>query len=137
MSLIKVTLPDNSVKDVKKGSTPQDIATILGPGLSKDVVVSKINGVLMDLNLPILRDCGLELFTGDTPEGHDTLLHSTAHLMAQAVKLLFPKAKVTIGPTIDNGFYYDFDVNIPFSEEILVKIEKKNEGIDRFKNRNL
>ena len=125
MSLIKITLPDNSVKNVKKGSTPQDIATIIGPGLSKDVVVSKINGVLMDLNSPIHHDCSLELFTGDTPEGHDTLLHSTAHLMAQAVKLLFPKAKVTIGPTIDNGFYYDFDVDVSFSDEILIKIEKK------------
>jgi Threonyl-tRNA synthetase len=67
----------------------------------------------------------LELFTGETPEGHDTLLHSTAHLMAQAVKELFPKAKVTIGPTIVNGFYYDFDVDKTFLDEDLEKIEKK------------
>ena len=125
MSLIKITLPDNSIKEVKKGSTSQEIATLIGPRLSNDVVVSKVNGVLTDLNSPILKNSSLELFTGDTPEGHDTLLHSTAHLMAQAVKLLFPKTKVTIGPTIENGFYYDFDVSVPFSEEILIKIEKK------------
>ena len=67
----------------------------------------------------------MELFTGDTPEGHDTLLHSTAHLMAQAVKALYPDAKITIGPTIENGFYYDFDVDVPFSDEILETIEQK------------
>jgi len=67
----------------------------------------------------------MELFTGDTPEGHDTLLHSTAHLMAQAVKTLYPDAKITIGPTIENGFYYDFDIDVPFSDEILETIEQK------------
>ncbi|MFL3008858.1 MAG: threonine--tRNA ligase [Candidatus Neomarinimicrobiota bacterium] len=133
MSLIKITLPDNSIKDVKKGSTPQEIATLIGPGLSKDVVVSKVNGVLTDLNSPILKNSSLELFTGDTPEGHDTLLHSTAHLMAQAVKLLFPKTKVTIGPTIENGFYYDFDVTVPFTDEILIKIEKKMKELSKQK----
>jgi threonyl-tRNA synthetase len=70
-------------------------------------------------------DCALEFFTGDTPEGHNTLLHSTAHLMAQSVKELFPDAKVTIGPTIENGFFYDFDVDIPFSDEVLAKIQQK------------
>ena len=78
-----------------------------------------------DLNAPINDDCELKLFTGETPEGHDTLLHSTAHLMAQAVKELYPNAKVTIGPTIENGFYYDFDVDVSFSDEVLVKIEEK------------
>ena len=122
---INITLPDNSVKIVPAGSTPQDIANDIGPGLARAVVVVKIDGELTDLNVSIDRDCSLELFTGDTPEGHDTLLHSTAHLMAQAVKALYPDAKITIGPTIENGFYYDFDVDVPFSDEILETIEKK------------
>ena len=125
MPEINITLPDNSVKIVPAGSTPQDIANDIGPGLARAVVVVKIDGELTDLNVSIDRDCSLELFTGDTPEGHDTLLHSTAHLMAQAVKALYPDAKITIGPTIENGFYYDFDVDVPFSDEILETIEKK------------
>ena len=93
MSNIKITLPDKSVKEVSKGITPQDIASLIGPGLSEAVVVSRIDGVLMDLNTKIKKDCNLELFTGETSEGHDTLLHSTAHLMAQAVRNYFQKQK--------------------------------------------
>ena len=125
MPEINITLPDNSVKIVPAGSTPQDIANGIGPGLARAVVVVKIDGELTDLNVSIDQDCSMELFTGDTPEGHDTLLHSTAHLMAQAVKALYPDAKITIGPTIENGFYYDFDVDVPFSDEILETIEQK------------
>ena len=123
MKDIKVKLPDDSIKIVSHGTTPQSIADIIGPGLARAVVVAKVDGVLKDLNFPLESDCSLELFTGDTPEGHDTLLHSTAHLMAQAVKKIYPNAKVTIGPTIENGFYYDFDVDFPFSDDVLLKIE--------------
>ena len=123
MKDIKVKLPDDSIKIVSHGTTPQSVADIIGPGLARAVVVAKVDGVLKDLNFPLESDCSLELFTGDTPEGHDTLLHSTAHLMAQAVKKIYPNAKVTIGPTIENGFYYDFDVDFPFSDEVLLKIE--------------
>ena len=115
MKNIKITLPDNSHKNVPIGTTPQGVAEIIGSGLARAVVVAKIDGDLKDLNFPLQRDCSLELFTGDTEEGHETLLHSTAHLMAQAVKFLFPNAKVTIGPTIENGFYYDFDIDTPFT----------------------
>ena len=125
MSEINITLPDKSVKVLPKGVTPQEVANSIGSGLARAVVVSKIDGELKDLNYSLEKDCSLELFTGDSPEGHDTLLHSTAHLMAQAVKSLFPKSKVTIGPTIENGFYYDFDVNTPFTDEIILKIEKR------------
>ena len=107
------------------GTTPQEVAESIGPGLARAVVVAKIDGVLKDLNFSIEKDCSLELFTGDSAEGHDTLLHSTAHLMAQAVKDLFPEAKVTIGPTIENGFYYDFDVDIPFTDEVIQNIENR------------
>ena len=123
--MIKITLPDGSVRDVLAGSTPQDIANAIGPRLAQSVVVAKVDKRLVDLNKKLNKDCSLELFTGDTEEGHDTLLHSTAHLMAQAVKKLFPEAKVTIGPTIENGFYYDFDVDTSFSDDVLTKIESK------------
>jgi len=123
--MIKITLPDGSVRDVMPGSTPQDIAQAIGPGLARSVVVAKVDSQLVDLNKKLVEDCSLELFTGATEEGHDTLLHSTAHLMAQAVKNLFPEAKVAIGPTIENGFYYDFDVNTSFSDDVLKTIESK------------
>ena len=125
MSEINITLPDKSVKVLPKGVTPQEVANSIGSGLARAVVVSKIDGELKDLNCSLEEDCSLELFTGDSPEGHDTLLHSTAHLMAQAVKSLFPKSKVTIGPTIENGFYYDFDVETPFTDEVILEIEKR------------
>ena len=125
MSEINITLPDSSVKTLPTGVTPQEVANSIGPGLARAVVVSKINGDLRDLNFSLEEDCSLELFTGETPEGHDTLLHSTAHLMAQAVKSIFPESKVTIGPTIENGFYYDFDVETPFTDDILLEIEKR------------
>ena len=125
MKEINITLPDNSVKRVPTGSTPQDVANIIGHSLGKAAVISKIDGILKDLNHPLEKDCRLELFTGESSIGHNTLLHSTAHLMAQAVKYFYPHAKVAIGPTIDNGFYYDFDVDIPFTEDVLTKIELK------------
>ena len=139
MKNINITLPDNSVKTFPEGITGQEVANSIGSGLARAVVVAKIDGVLKDLNYKILKDSSLELLTGDTPEGHDTLLHSTAHLMAQAVKALYPNAKFTIGPTIENGFYYDFDLDVSFSEDSLVLIEnkmkelsKKNQEIFRY-----
>ena len=125
MADINITLPDNSVRTYNEGITPQEVANSIGSGLARAVVVAKVDGHLRDLNHQLFDHSTLELFTGDSPEGHDTLLHSTAHLMAQAVKELFPQAKVTIGPTIENGFYYDFDLDVPFSEELLKKIEIK------------
>ncbi len=133
MTQIKITLPDNSVRSYKEGVTPQEVADSIGSGLARAVVVAKIDGDLKDLNHPIEKDADLELYTGETPEGHDTLLHSTAHLMAQAVKQLYPDAKVTIGPTIENGFYYDFDLDVSFSDEVLAKIETKMKELARLK----
>ena len=129
MTEINITLPDNSVKTMPTGTTSQQVADSIGSGLARAVVVAKIDGNLTDLNNPLEQDCSLQLFTGDTPEGHDTLLHSTAHLMAQAVKELFPAAKVTIGPTIENGFFYDFDVDVPFSDEVLAQIQQKMKAL--------
>ena len=111
MNELKIILPDNSTRIVEKGYTPQDVANDIGPGLARSVVVAKVNESLKDLNIPFTEDCHLELLTAETPEGHNTLLHSAAHLMAQAVKFYWPEAKLTIGPAIAHRFYYDFDVN--------------------------
>ena len=97
MKNIKITLPDNSYKSVPIGTTPQGVADIIGSGLARAVVVAKVDGDLKDLNFSLQQDCSLELFTGDTEEGHDTLLHSTAHLMAQAVNLYSPMLKLLLG----------------------------------------
>ena len=131
MNNINITLPDNSVKTFPEGITAQDVADSIGSGLARAVLVAKINGDLKDLNYKILKDSSLELFTGDTPEGHDTLLHSTAHLMAQAVKELYPDAKFTIGPTIENGFFYDFDLDSSFTEDSLIQIENKMKELSK------
>ena len=131
MKKINITLPDGSVRPFPKGITPQDVADSIGAGLARAVVVAKVDNSLKDLNHQIFEDSSLELFTGETPEGHNTLLHSTAHLMAQAVKDLYPDAKITIGPTIENGFYYDFDLEESFSDEILDMIEKKMKDLSK------
>ena len=131
MKSIEITLPDNSKKSFPAGVTAQEVADSIGPGLARAVVVAKVNGELKDLNQEINENSDLELFTGNTTEGHDTLLHSTAHLMAQAVKELYPEAKITIGPTIENGFYYDFDLDESFSEASLEKIEQKMKELAR------
>jgi len=125
MKSIDITLPDKSKRSYPVGVTPQEVADSIGSGLARAVVVAKVNGELKDLNQEINENSDLELFTGETPEGHDTLLHSTAHLMAQAVKELYPETKITIGPTIENGFYYDFDLDESFSDASLEKIEQK------------
>ena len=125
MSQITVTLPDNSTHSYDSGVTPQEIAENIGSRLAQDALAAQVNGQSVDLNVPIEADAEVAILTGDSPEGHEVLLHSTAHLMAHAVKELFPEAKVTIGPAIENRFYYDFDIDGTFSDEDLVKIEKK------------
>ena len=125
MDEITVTFPDNSKQKYPSGVTPLEIAESIGPRLAKDVVVARVNGELTDLTNPIQSDAELILYTGDSEEGHEVLLHSTAHLMAQAVKELFPEAKVAIGPAIEKRFYYDFDVDKPFTDDDLKKIEDK------------
>lgn len=125
MSQITITLPDQSKRQFKQGVTPLDVARSIGPRLAKDTVAASINGALKDVTAPIMENVELTLHTGNSEEGHEVLLHSTAHLMAQAVKILYPNAKVTIGPAIENRFYYDFDIDGTFSDEDLVKIENK------------
>ena len=93
MSQITVTLPDNSTRLYDSGVTPQEIAESIGPRLVQDALAAEVNGQTVDLNVPIEADAEVAILTGDSPEGHEVLLHSTAHLMAHAVKELFPDAK--------------------------------------------
>tara|TARA_Y100000746_G_scaffold99369_2_gene84621 strand:+ start:420 stop:2372 length:1953 start_codon:yes stop_codon:yes gene_type:complete len=125
MSQVTITLPDKSTKDFDLGVTPLAVAESIGQRLANDTLAATINGVLTDATTPINEDATLILHTGKSDEGHDVLLHSTAHLMAQAVKILWPKSQVTIGPAVDNKFYYDFDIDKPFTDDDLILIENK------------
>ena len=125
MKNITITFPDKTTRSYPVGVTPMEIAESIGERLAIATVAAKVDDILVDATHSIQKDAQINIVTGDSPEGHDVLLHSTAHLMAQAVKKLFPKAKVTIGPAIENRFYYDFDIDGTFSDEDLQRIEDK------------
>ena len=131
MSQVTITLPDKSTKDFDLGVTPLAVAESIGERLANDTLAATINGVLTDATTPINEDATLILHTGKSDEGHDVLLHSTAHLMAQAVKILWPKSQVTIGPAVDNKFYYDFDIDKPFTDDDLILIENKMKELSK------
>jgi threonyl-tRNA synthetase len=125
MSEIQLRLPDGQVKKYASGITGQEVAEKIGSRLAKDALAIKLDGQLQDLNIPVEQNAAIEIVTFDASEGRDVYWHSTSHLMAQAVKQLFPKAKLAIGPAIEEGFYYDFDLERPFTPEDLEKIEKR------------
>lgn len=122
---VKITLPDGSVKEYDKGITPYQIAESISGRLAKEALVSKINGKVRDLRTPINEDSQVQILTFDDEEGRHTYWHSSSHLMAHAVKALYPEAKFGVGPAIEGGFYYDIDINTQLNEEDLPKIEKK------------
>jgi threonyl-tRNA synthetase len=129
---VKVTFPDGSQNAVARGTTLLEVAQSLGAKFVKESVAGKINGRLVDLSSKLDSDATLELILVNSPEAREVIRHSTAHIMASAVKELFPDAKVTIGPAIDdgvNGFYYDFDYERGFNEEDLERIVKKMDEI--------
>ncbi|MGB5852420.1 MAG: threonine--tRNA ligase [Rhodanobacter sp.] len=121
--MIEITLPDGSKKPFEHPVTVQDVAASIGAGLAKATLAGKVDGRLVDASFPIEHDASLQIVTEKSPEALEILRHSTAHLMGQAVQRLFPGAQVTIGPVIDNGFYYDFAYERPFTPEDLPKIE--------------
>jgi threonyl-tRNA synthetase len=123
MAGIHVTLPDGKSVDVPSGTRIEELAS--RAGVRRGIVAAKVNGRLVDLSRALDQDATLQWVSPESPEGLDTLRHSTAHLMAQAVQDLFPGTQVTIGPTIENGFYYDFKRSEPFSPEELERIEKR------------
>ena len=124
MSNISINIKGIGQHDFKDGVTPLEIMSET-KGISSDSIICKVDGTLTDLSASLSSDCELQFMDAKSKDGHSVLLHSTAHLMAQAVKRLFPKTKVTIGPFLENRFYYDFDVETPFTEDDLLKIEEE------------
>ncbi len=123
--MVVVTLPDGSKREYADAVTVGEIAASIGAGLAKAALAGKVDGKLVDLSHKVTADAAVSIITGRDPEGLEIIRHSTAHLMAQAVKELFPEAQVTIGPAIENGFYYDFSYSRPFTPEDLQKIEER------------
>ncbi len=124
-NMIKITLPDSSVREFNDSVSVSDIAFDIGEGLGRAAIAGQVDGVLVDLSHEINQDALVSIITAKNPEGLDIIRHSTAHLLAYAVKELFPEAQVTIGPTIQDGFYYDFSYHRAFTPEDLISIEKK------------
>ena len=127
--MINVTLKGGAVKEFEPGVSPADVAKSIGMGLYKSACAAKIDGEVCDLRTPIEKDCSLEILTFDTAEGKHAYWHTTSHIMAQAVMRLYPGTKFSIGPAIENGFYYDFDMEQPLSTEDLPKIEAEMKKI--------
>ena len=123
--MLNITLPDGSVREFEAPVSVHDVAASIGAGLAKAALAGKVDGKLVDTSYIINQDAALSIITGKDAEGLDIIRHSTAHLMADAVQQLFPDAQVTIGPTIKDGFFYDFAYKRPFTPEDLVAIEKK------------
>ena len=124
-----VTLPDGSVKSFDQSLTVAEVASSIGSGLAKAAIAGEIDGQLVDTSFMIENDSDLAIITNKDDKALEVIRHSTAHLLAQATQQLYPKAQVTIGPVIDNGFYYDFAYKDGFSEQDLAKIEKKMNAI--------
>ncbi|MBM3264022.1 MAG: threonine--tRNA ligase [candidate division Zixibacteria bacterium] len=122
-SSIRITLPDGKQLEVPSGSSVSSVVERIGSGLARAALAARVDGKPVDLAYPIREDAALEVLTFDRPEGQEVYWHSSAHLMAQAVKDLFPETRLTIGPPIQNGFYYDFDKPVPFTEDDLRRIE--------------
>ena len=135
--MIKITFPDNSVREYNEGVTAFEIATGISPRLAKEVLSASVNDEVWDLTRPIHSDASLKLHKWDEPEAKHAFWHSSAHLMAQALELLYPGIKFGIGPDIENGFYYDVDPGegVVISENDLPLIEKKMKELASENNR--
>ena len=137
--MIKVTLKDGSVREFEAGISAAEATKQISMGLYKAACLAKIDGETADLRTTLDKDCALEILTFDDPDGARAYRHTTSHILAQAVKRLYPDVKLTIGPSIENGFYYDFDTEMPFTPEVLdaletemKKIVKENLPLERF-----
>lgn len=123
--MIKVSLKDGSVKEYNEGITIMEVAESISAGLARVALAGELNGEVKDLSTKLDKDCNLNILTFDSEGGKRAYRHTTSHVLAQAVKQLYPNVKLAIGPSIDTGFYYDFDIDKPFSIEDLEKIEKE------------
>jgi threonyl-tRNA synthetase len=122
--MTRITLPDGKVLEFEDGATPRAVAERIGPGLAKAAVAARVNGEVVELDRPIASDARLEILTSKTPGALDVLRHSAAHVLATAVRQVRPGAGIGFGPAIDDGFYYDFDVDSPFTPDELEHIER-------------
>lgn len=127
--MLKVTLKGGVIKEYERGTSIAEIAKSIGMGLYKAACVCKINGKVVDLREQITEDCEVQILTFDDKEGKQAYWHTTSHIMAQAVLRLYPNTKIAIGPSIDDGFYYDFDINEKLSQDDLDKIQKEMKKI--------
>ncbi|MEG2071455.1 MAG: TGS domain-containing protein, partial [Bacteroidales bacterium] len=128
--MIHITLPDGSVKEFEKGTTPYQIALSISEGLARNVLAAKVNNQIVSLNYEINDDASLTLLTWNDAEGKSVFWHSSAHLMAAAIEQLYPGVKFGIGPHIENGFYYDIDfMDYSISSDDFPKIEAKMQEI--------
>ena len=152
--MIELTLKDGSIRQAEAGQSAAEVIKGIGMGLYKAACCVKINGEVKDLRAVLTENCSFEVMTFDSIEGKKAFWHTASHILAQAVKRLYPEAKLAIGPAIDNGFYYDFDVEKPFTADELVKIEaemkkivkediklersykSRNEAVEFFKEKN-
>lgn len=125
MDQINIQFPDGNSKAFDKGTTTEDIAQSISPGLRKKAVAGKFNGQMVDLTRPLEEDGSIEIVTPGSEEALEVLRHSTAHLMAQALKRLYGDVKFGVGPVIEGGFYYDFDMDEKVSSDDFDKIEKQ------------
>ena len=125
MSDITLTLPDGSIQQVPRGSTPADFARSIGQRLYDDAVAALVNDELVDLTIPLTQNATVQIITKQDDRGREVLLHSTAHLLAQAVKQLYPEAKLAVGPALEERFYYDIDLDRPITDEMLAEIEEE------------
>ena len=127
--MIKITLKDGSIMEVEQGTTILEVAKKISEGLARMAMCGTVNGQVKDLRHELKEDCELSICTFDSIEGKKAYWHTTSHIMAQAVKRLFPQVKLAIGPAIDEGFYYDFDTDTPFTDEDKAKIEEEMKKI--------
>lgn len=131
--MIKVTFPDGGVREYAKGTTAMQIAASISPRLAQEALSATVNGEIVDLNRPVDQDATIRFHKWEDPEGKKAFWHSSSHLMAEALEALYPGIKFGIGPSIENGFYYDVDSPVPITEGDLPKIEKKMEELARTK----
>ena len=128
--MIKIILKDGSIKEVQSGKSVFEVAKEISEGLARNATCATVNGKIVDLRYVINEDCNLEIHTFESDlDGKKAYWHTTSHIMAQAVKRINPKAKLAIGPAIEEGFYYDFDVENTFSDEDKEKIENEMKNI--------
>ena len=127
--MIKVTLKDGSVREFENEISVMDIAKSISEGLARVIVAASVNDKVVGLDYIVNEDCDLNLFKFEDEEGKDVFRHTSAHILAQAIKRLYPEAKFAIGPTVENGFYYDIDLEHRLTNEDLEKLEKEMKKI--------